>query len=556
MSAGQRPANERTSGFFDDYITTSGGVLASDDPYSYQAYGTFDEPSTQSRTFWFAYKGEHDESTHYKCFDVTEDSDYVLTASEFIDKVIGKTADALFLNSAGDKLVIQQLERNKVVPLYWLDDDKVEQLKSLSEDMYNQYMNDGYVLVNTSCVQQEKFGYVLKHTNTVRIANGVSMPNDVFKRHVQDETLVEVERFIMNRVFIQDDTRRPYLFSDQVIHGYIDQAVEGYIPTDACYSYSERDEVYFLDNETAISNGYAYCENRGDWVPKDEVREQPNCGYHSGERLIFKCDRDNVKFMVGFEIEKEDYDAYEIGWQKVFDRTQWLKENDGSLCDETGYELITPVYDLFSNKLDKDLLNDRDLVRLVDAGYGESCGGHINISSTIYSPVQLFNGIKAFIPLLYSMYNFRLDGEYCAPKKHSRLEIEHEKYSSVHFKGDRNLCRKDSCMEIRIVSAVRSVKNLLWRRDLIRLMMDNINRSEREVLSMLLNDRSRLHKHMRKTYSEQTLRVKCNEYVQFAEEYNNIKLPKINWAEVDARRELRKSNKQSNDNTDSNNLSA
>jgi hypothetical protein len=242
MSAGQRPANERTSGFFDDYVTTSAGVLASDDPYSYQAYGTFDEPSTQSRTFWFAYKGEYDESTHYKCFDVREDSDYVLTASEFIDKVIGKTADALFLNSAGDKLVIQQLER-------------VEQLKSLSEDMYNQYMNDGYVLVNTSCVQQEKFGYVLKDTNTVRIANGMSMPNDVFKTYVYDETLVEVERFIMNRVFIQDDTRRPYLFSDQVIHGYIDQAVEGYIPTDACYSYSERDEVYFLDNETAISNG-------------------------------------------------------------------------------------------------------------------------------------------------------------------------------------------------------------------------------------------------------------------------------------------------------------
>jgi hypothetical protein len=213
MSGGERPAITRANSFYVDHITTSGGVWVNDDQFTYQCYGSFDEPSTRRRTYWFVDDSEYTESSDYKCF-MKADSDYVLTACQFINNVVGKTADALFLNTAGDELVIQQLERNKVVPVYWLDDDKVQQLKSLSEDMYNQYMNDGYVLVNTSCVEQYNFGYVLKHTNTVRIGNGLPMPAEVFTYFVDNGMLVEVERNILNNVFTQDDTRRPYLFED------------------------------------------------------------------------------------------------------------------------------------------------------------------------------------------------------------------------------------------------------------------------------------------------------------------------------------------------------
>lgn len=321
------------------------------------------------------------------------------------------------------------------------------------------------------------------------------------------------------------------------------------------YTKSRLYDLYFTDNSAARANGYELCEVRNDWVKKDEAQKQPNAMYHQMMRKHghqWKCDSQTTDFTIGFEIEKEDEDMkYKYPYQQLFDETGWIKESDSSLCDLGGYELVSPVFNLMDNSMDKEIANHRGLQDLINAtyntqvatedeiedgdwdGYPEleegdnvpSCGGHINIGSKIYSPIQLFYGLKGFLPLLYSIYNVRVERTYSEAKKidgylNSRGSNDH--HSALQI--------KKNVIELRIVSAVRNVRNLLWRRDLVRLMVKNINKSEQEVLRMMLNPRSLLYKHLRKVYkSDERYMKKCNDFVRFSEKYNDVKLPDINW---------------------------
>jgi hypothetical protein len=255
--------------------------------------------------------------------------------------------------------------------------------------------------------------------------------------------------------------------------------------------------------------------------------ETPNARYHRLERR-WMCKK-STKFTIGLEIEKEDGHAYNIGYESLFNDTSWVKESDSSLCDETGYELVSPVYDLFSKDLDKDLKEDERLRTLIEAEYSDDCGGHINIGSSIFTPMQLFYGFKGFLPLLYSIWSTRLSNTYStAEKSHDYVSGSR---SAIHIKGN--------VLEIRLASAVISVKNMLWRRDLVRIMANNINKSEKEVLRMMLNKKSILHRHLRKVYSMERFRKRCDDFVRYAEAYNDVKLDKINWSSLTLNKDIK-----------------
>jgi hypothetical protein len=168
--------------------------------------------------------------------------------------------------------------------------------------------------------------------------------------------------------------------------------------------------------------------------------------------------------------------------------------------------------------MDKEIKGDDELRDLIDADYSDNCGGHINLGSTMYTPTQLFAGLSAFMPLMYSMYTNRLTRTYCQAKRKHNYHSP-DKYSAVYI--------KDNVVEFRIFSAVRSIKNLLWRRDFVRIMCDNINKSELDVLKMLVNQNSKLYKHMRKIYSQDELLDKTKQFIYYSERFNDKKLPPI-----------------------------
>lgn len=305
---------------------------------------------------------------------------------------------------------------------------------------------------------------------------------------------------------------------DYVEYGYIRRGVEDWFCSED-YVYAGDD--YFVNSSVAEACGWRYDSRRDEWVDEDDYNEdnpdKDNACYHSLQRRDKR--EGKCKFSVGFEIEKEDDEACEISYDRLYNRTDWIKENDSSLDDGNGYELVSPIYDLYSDRLDKDIKNNDDLQTLINGDYSSNCGGHINISSTEYEPEQLFEGIIGFMPLLYGLYENRLHKNYSAVKKKHEYYAK-SKYSAIYI--------KDNVVELRLPPAVKNVTNLLWRRDLVRIMCENINKSESDVLRLLLNQNSKLYKHLRKIFPQEKLVDKIEKFIYYSNTYNNKKLPPMN----------------------------
>jgi hypothetical protein len=308
---------------------------------------------------------------------------------------------------------------------------------------------------------------------------------------------------------------------NDVYYGYTSRGNEEYFMDD---DYTYINGSYYVDSDVAGECGYYYDSNDDEWYHEDDdrpVNSDPyNITYHSNRGREYRAG--DAKFTIGVEVEKEDDDACTLHWEKVLDDTGWVKENDGSL-ERNGYELVSPVFNLFNDGMDKEIEASSDLQTLINAEFSEKCGGHINLGSTEYTPAQLFEGLSAFMPLLYAMYPNRIGIHYCQAKlkyKYRSVTSEYEaKYSSVYI--------KDKVVEFRIFPAVRSVSNLLWRRDLVRIMCDNINKSELDVLKMLVNQNSKLYKHLRKIYSQDVLLERTKQFITYTERFNDKKLPPI-----------------------------
>jgi hypothetical protein len=309
------------------------------------------------------------------------------------------------------------------------------------------------------------------------------------------------------RIVIGLDDDGEFIFSD--VHKHRESYVNARYNGDWINVLDSRDVLEALDIIHVTDD--RHC---GDCYIRDaEYSPRLNAGYQSLNRKDLS--HSDTKFRIGFEIEKEDYSAYEIPYSALFDETHWAKENDGSLCDESGYELVTPIYDLMTDDMDNDIDNSDSLQQLINAEYSSSCGGHINISAEGYSSKQLFEGISGFLPLFYSLYAHRLEQDYCKGKEKHKY-YDDKKYSAVYIKRH--------VVELRIVSAVVNVKNLIWRRDLIRIVMQNINASEKEVLQMMCDPKSLLHMHLRKVYSSVDLIRKINQFIEHCNVLNNKKL--------------------------------
>jgi len=194
--------------------------------------------------------------------------------------------------------------------------------------------------------------------------------------------------------------------------------------------------------------------------------------YHSSDRDAAEEIKSGMT--IGFEIEKEDesalmsYDAHTL-----LEDTGWFKERDGSLDDDTGY------------------------------------GGHIHIGNGD-SGSTLFDKMSPWIPLIYSLYDGRIGGEYCKVKKNDDIKHHTEKYQAVRIFDNR--------IELRIISAVPNVETLLWRRDLMRMIMNNLDWTPMKIVNQLLDPKSELYALLHKQYIPSQISVKARLYAYFASE--------------------------------------
>ena len=213
------------------------------------------------------------------------------------------------------------------------------------------------------------------------------------------------------------------------------------------------------------------------------------------------------------EVEKEDGEVRnEKDADDIYNSLEWCKERDGSLNDATGFEAVSPVYDLFGKRWKEDLKN-QDLQRILNAKYSDSCGGHFNLSSSEFSASELAEGLSAFFPLLYAIYPNRMNGNYCSAKKKNEMLYRGEKRSAIYVHSGR--------VEFRIFPAVKNVDNYKWRINLMKIFVAHINKSEVDVLMMLLNKKSALRKHLELAIPAEKIDSKIMLFVQYSKLYND-----------------------------------
>jgi hypothetical protein len=266
--------------------------------------------------------------------------------------------------------------------------------------------------------------------------------------------------------------------------------------------YGYRDDNYYHEDD---GNYYSYPE-------ESYVR-----GYHNGsyEKLDFDG---KSKYKIGFEIEKEDVnvrngidiDDFESATDEL-----WRKEKDGSLDDESGYELISPTFEFNIDKVFEHIESNDTLVEHINAKYSTSCGGHIHLSEDGLTGEQLFDKVKGYTPLFYALYYGRVDRNYAKGKSNEDLKNDNEKYQAIKIHSNR--------VEFRIISAVPNVKTLKWRSKLLMMILQN---PTDDVIRAYYNVDTKFTKLLKQTYSDDKLVELKERFIRFTNKFEGIEIKK------------------------------
>jgi hypothetical protein len=239
---------------------------------------------------------------------------------------------------------------------------------------------------------------------------------------------------------------------------------------------------FYADLRTIESRGFVHCVDTGDieekidcfeisagvWQAYPAGRVNPVRSYHSNTTPhIVRFSNKPRAWFVGFEAEKEDT-AVKFGLD-IRDLENacegWRKESDGSLHHKRGFEFISPMFELDIAKIRKELTTNAVISSHLRAGYSERCGGHIHLSKTGLSGVEVFDRIAGYLPLLHALFPARANGkhnEYARAGSSNELRNSGEKKQSVRIFNNR--------IEFRIFGAITGIENILWRLELVRLM--------------------------------------------------------------------------------------
>ena len=273
-----------------------------------------------------------------------------------------------------------------------------------------------------------------------------------------------------DNIYIENETVRVYVGRrvEQWSEKYADRYAYFY---DGDYYNREALDYHDLlidcEGEVAPAEDVYYWERDGEYHHEPEDSDEYVNEYHSDSAIHEVNFSKNPQFFIGFEIEKEDQDVKESILIEDFKEEceSWKKEKDGSLDDESGFELISPKFELDVQMIKKTIEENDILLEHINAKKSDACGGHINVSESGKSGSELFDEIKGYTPLFHALYYKRINKSHCKGKKNDDLKKSCEKYQSVKIHGNR--------VEYRIISAVPDFDTLIWRTKLFDFILKN-----------------------------------------------------------------------------------
>jgi hypothetical protein len=275
--------------------------------------------------------------------------------------------------------------------------------------------------------------------------------------------------------------------------------------------------VYVRDiGEWGYQDNNYWHEGVYEWYSYPEgSNEEFTRGYHNGSYRTRLFDGKS-KYRIGYEIEKEDRDvmrSIEICDFENETEDIWRKEGDGSLDDDSGYELISPTFEFNIDKIFKHIEGNSILVEHINAEVGHSCGGHIHLSEVGLSGEEMFEKIKGYTPLFYALYYGRVDKNYCKGKNNNDLKNENEKYQAIKIHHDR--------VEFRIISAVPNVKTLKWRSKLLMMILQHPTPS---IIRAYYNVDTKFTKLLSQVYSDTKLVELKERFVKYTKQFEGLDL--------------------------------
>lgn len=291
------------------------------------------------------------------------------------------------------------------------------------------------------------------------------------------------------------------------------------------YHYYEGD---YYDDYALDIHDIVWCEDTGEYTHRDnaywcednecyysEEREVYIRGYHNGLYRLMTFDNKS-KYKIGYEIEKEDETVRNSIRIEDFEKETdgyWRKEKDGSLCDDSGYELISPTFEFNIKKIFEHIEGNEYLVAHINANHGYSCGGHIHLSEKDLNGDELFNKIKGYTPLFYALYYGRVNKSYSKGKSNRDLQEENEKYQAIRIHHDR--------VEFRIISAVPDVKTLKWRTKLISMILKY---PTDDIIQAYYNVDTKFTKLLKEVYSDEKLVQVKERFIRFTREFEQLEI--------------------------------
>ncbi len=232
--------------------------------------------------------------------------------------------------------------------------------------------------------------------------------------------------------------------------------LDGYCHIDDA-TWCERNECYYWDEDKA-SGPQTYGEI---------------CDYHESKNNLRTVVDNNSKYFIGFEIEK-NYFTWD--GNDCCDNGDWVTDElhefiAGYETDSScGVEAVTNILPLASPRSRNrkhvfELMDEAE--EIISSPYDSRCGGHMTISVRqkafgYHDGYDVVDKLRQKIALLYALYRHRLRRSYCSSNKPAKKE-DNSKYSPVNVKGSR--------VEFRIPSAIRNVKQLKLRYDLMYKML-------------------------------------------------------------------------------------
>ena len=259
---------------------------------------------------------------------------------------------------------------------------------------------------------------------------------------------------------------------------------------DVCEWYDSDDCHYWeCDGEYHLEEEPGEDDEDDEEETSRRQRQDSLWGYSQGPTEKAYVHEDAVEgmphqFGFGMEIEKGEMPDFEFDKQEIYDTTGAVMERDGSVSN--GFELKTPVYNLFSPKTEERLALLKDFANVDNVS---NAGGHIGFSMEGKRDEELLDMCSGWVPLIYSMYKKRLDNHYCSGKTIAKLKGDKEKFQSINLRG--------KYIEFRVIASVKTYNTVLFRLKFFRLMASNLNRNFASVIGMAINPSSDLYKLLR-----------------------------------------------------------